>query len=77
MGREDPYEHIASVLTNVTRLRRGREVLLQPGRGLLQALTQQLRSISTIRRRGCAGAIRNCFLRCEEDGTLEHIIKGE
>lgn len=35
-GELDAYEHTAAVLTNVTRLKQGRALLLQPGRGLLQ-----------------------------------------
>jgi hypothetical protein len=35
-GEADPFEHVGAVLINVTRLQRGRELLLQPGRGLLQ-----------------------------------------
>ncbi len=43
-GEEDTYEHIALVLTNVTRRRKGRELLLQPGRGLLQVGTRVVRT---------------------------------
>ncbi len=35
-GEEDTCEHVAAIITNVTRLREGRQLLLQPGRGLLQ-----------------------------------------
>ncbi len=35
-GDEDPYAHVAAILTNVTRMKAARELLLQPGRGLLQ-----------------------------------------
>jgi hypothetical protein len=35
-GEQDPFEHVSAILVNVTRLQRGRELLLQPGRGLLQ-----------------------------------------
>lgn len=38
----DAYEHIATVLPNVTRFPAGRRLLLQPGRGLLQALASQV-----------------------------------
>ncbi len=38
-GEKDPFEHVAAVLVNVTRLKSGRELLLQPGRGLLQVGT--------------------------------------
>lgn len=38
----DTYEHVASILPNVTRFPAGRRLLLQPGRGLLQALASQV-----------------------------------
>lgn len=115
----DDYEHVATILPNVTRFLAGRQLLLQPGRGLLQALTSQvifmrgpphgmlsdahcfaclqenssshlprcfiisagpplvlslkLRSKSELRRRGCAGAIKNCCFSCEQDGTANAI----
>jgi hypothetical protein len=59
----DPCEHLGAVITNVTRLKKGREMLLEPGRGLLQALASQLTPGSSEgRRRGCSGALRNCCL---------------
>lgn len=64
---------MATVLPNVTRFATGRRLLLQPGRGLLQALASQLRSGSELRRQGCAGAIKNCCFSCEQDGTVEDI----
>ncbi|KAH7616908.1 putative Protein HGH1-like protein [Nannochloris sp. 'desiccata'] len=70
---EDPFEHVATILPNVTRFKEGRQVLLEPGRGALTALASQLRSKSELRRRGCSGAIKNCCFTCEEDGTVEDI----
>ena len=35
---DDAYAHVGSILTNLTRLKEARCVLLQPGRGLLSAL---------------------------------------
>ncbi|KAL4446340.1 hypothetical protein ABPG77_003147 [Micractinium sp. CCAP 211/92] len=72
-GTADIYEHVATILPNVTRFSAGRRLLLQPGRGLLQALASQLRSGSELRRRGCAGAIKNCCFSCEQDGTANDI----
>lgn len=73
-GEQDMYEHVATILPNVTRFAAGRRLLLQPGRGLLQALASQLRSGSELRRRGCAGAIKNCCFSCEADGTAGDIV---
>lgn len=75
VGNKDPFEHVATILPNLTRFKEGRQVLLEPGRGTLKALASQLRSPSELRRRGCAGAIKNCCFSCEEDGTAEDISK--
>lgn len=72
---EDPFEHVATILPNVTRFKEGRQVLLEPGRGALKALASQLRSQNELRRRGCSGAIKNCCFTCEEDGTVEDICE--
>ncbi|KAI3433812.1 hypothetical protein D9Q98_003616 [Chlorella vulgaris] len=72
-GQQDAYAHVATVLPNLTRFPSGRRLLLQPGRGLLLALASQLRSRSELRRRGCAGAIKNCCFSCEQDGTVMDI----
>ncbi|GBF94253.1 hypothetical protein Rsub_06523 [Raphidocelis subcapitata] len=74
----DPCEHLGAVITNVTRLKKGREMLLEPGRGLLQALASQLAPGSSEgRRRGCSGALRNCCLSAEADGTLGAVLGDE
>lgn len=65
-GQPDRYEHIGALLTNTTRLEAGRKLLLQPGRGFLQALAAQLGPSSSVgRRRGCSGALRNCCISSE------------
>lgn len=64
-GQEDPWEHVAPILTNVTRLKEGRALLLQPGRGLLHATVSQLQAPSELRRSGAAGAIKNCCMTAE------------
>ena len=74
---DDVYRHVATVLPNLTRFREARQVLLESGRGTLRALASQLRSSSELRRRGCAGAIKNCCFSCEEDETAEAISTEE
>jgi hypothetical protein len=65
-GQPDPHAHIAALATNTTRLAAGRQLLLQPGRGFLQALAAQLSAgCSTPRRCGCAGALRNVAISAE------------
>lgn len=61
----DKYQHIAAILTNVTRLKPGRAMLLQPGRGLLTVLVAQAQSANLVRRQGCAAAFRNCCFSAE------------
>lgn len=73
----DVYEHVASILSNTTVFRQGRKVVLEPGRGALQALASQLDSSNSLRRMGSAGAIKNCFFCCEEDGTEKDIADEE
>ena len=70
---DSTYDHVASILPNVTRFITGRQLLLQPGRGTFRALASQLRSKNELRRGGCAGAIKNCCFSCEEDGTVDAI----
>lgn len=67
-GQEDPFEHVAGILTNVTRLPQARQLLLQPGRGLLQLLVAQLRCPGEMRKRGSAGAVKNCCVEAEVRG---------
>ncbi|MEW5302753.1 MAG: hypothetical protein WDW36_005502 [Sanguina aurantia] len=74
---EDPFEHVAAVLTNVTRMREARLLMLEPGRGLLQVLLAQMRSPRALRRLGAAGAVKNCCMSAQADGTLQHLIADE
>lgn len=57
---EDPFEFAGSIIHNCTQLAEARRIILEPERGILQALLPQLASASTVRRRGTAGAVRNC-----------------
>ncbi len=76
-GETDAFEHVASILPNTTVFKAGRKMVLEPGRGALQALASQLDSANQLRRTGCAGAIKNCFFCCEEDGTEKDIADEE
>jgi hypothetical protein len=69
LGNEaDTFEHVAGILSNVTQESEARLIILEPERGILPALLPQLRSPSTLRRRGVAGTLRNCCF--EEDERL-------
>jgi hypothetical protein len=69
-GEADKMEHIAAILTNVTRLKPGRALLLEPGRGFIEALVAQLKSSNLLRRQGCAAAFRNCCFSAEVRKSL-------
>lgn len=69
-GSSDAYQYIAMVLMNLTRLKPARQLLLEPGRRFLAALATQLESKDVIRRRGCAGSIRNCCFSPEVHSSL-------
>ena len=64
-SQPDTFEHIAAILTNVTRLKAGRGLLLEPGRGFLEALVAQMQSHNLLRRQGCSAAFRNCCFSAE------------
>lgn len=58
----DLYEHVASILCNVTTVQTARRLVLERGRGLLNALIPQLSSPSQVRRRGTASTFKNCCM---------------
>lgn len=68
---EDAFEYVANILHNVTQLVEARKLILEPERGLLHALLQQLQAPSVIRRRGVSGAIRNC---CFQVDAAEYLL---
>lgn len=71
----DTFEHVGCILANVTQDRDARRILMEPERGILAALLPQLRSPSRLRRRGVAGALRNCAFDIEEDARyLKHLL---
>jgi hypothetical protein len=76
----DPYQHFATILTNVTQLERGRMFLMRQrdGHSILQSLLTQLRSKNPIRRQGVAGAVKNCCFDKDSSWWLlnqVHILK--
>lgn len=64
----DEWQHVASVLCNVTQLQEGRDLLRRRSTRILPALLPQLSSPSVVRRRGIAASLRNC---CYE--TQDHV----
>lgn len=65
-GSEDQYEHISSILVNITRLETGRKLFLNANKGLLKQILPQVDSRNNLRRKGVAGTVRNC---CFEAGS--------
>ncbi|KAK9675875.1 hypothetical protein RND81_11G037700 [Saponaria officinalis] len=61
----DPFEHVGSILVNISKTQAGREFLLDPKRSLLKQIIMQFDSPSSLRKRGVAGTIRNCCFDAE------------
>lgn len=74
----DTFEHVGCILANATQDRDARRIIMEPERGILAALLPQLRSPSRLRRRGVAGALRNCAFDIDiEEGEgryLKHLL---
>ncbi|XP_011071003.1 protein HGH1 homolog [Sesamum indicum] len=62
----DPFEHVASILVNISQKEAGRKLLLDPKRGLLKQIIRQFDSPSALRKRGVSGTIRNCCFEAED-----------
>lgn len=53
----DPFEHVASILVNISQKEAGRKLLLDPKRGLLKQIIRQFDSGSLLRRKGVSRKI--------------------
>ncbi|KAL0296907.1 UNVERIFIED_CONTAM: protein HGH1 [Sesamum radiatum] len=62
----DPFEHVASILVNISQKEAGRKLLLDPKRGLLRQIIRQFDSPSSLRKKGVSGTIRNCCFEAED-----------
>ena len=70
----DAWEHVASVLCNITQLQEGRDLLRRRSTRILPALLPQLTSPSVVRRRGIAASLRNCCYETQDHTWLLHEI---
>ncbi|XP_059655864.1 uncharacterized protein LOC132302890 isoform X2 [Cornus florida] len=61
----DPFEHVGSILVNISKRETGRKLLLDPKRGLLKQIIRQFDSTSPLRKKGVSGTIRNCCFEAE------------
>lgn len=69
---EDPFEHVGSILVNISKQEAGRKLLLDPKRGLLRQIIRQFDSPSPLRRKGVSGTIRNCCF--EAESQLQNLL---
>ncbi|PKI36834.1 protein HGH1 homolog [Punica granatum] len=70
--RDDPFEHVASILVNVSKSEAGRKILLDPKRALLKQIIRQFDSSNPIRKKGVSGTIRNCCF--EAESQLQNLL---
>ncbi|XP_022733736.1 uncharacterized protein LOC111287428 isoform X2 [Durio zibethinus] len=52
---DDPYDHVGSILVNISKKEAGRKMLLDPKRGLLKQIIRQFDSSSPLRKKGIYG----------------------
>ncbi|KAH6802014.1 ARM repeat superfamily protein [Perilla frutescens var. frutescens] len=69
---DDPFEHVASILVNISQKEAGRKLLLDPKRGLLKQIIRQFDSSSPLRKKGVSGTIRNCCF--EAENQLQNLL---
>ncbi|KDP41187.1 hypothetical protein JCGZ_15594 [Jatropha curcas] len=65
--RDNPFDHVGSILVNISKKEAGRKMLLDPKRGLLKQILRQSDSTSPLRRKGVSGTIRNCCFEAENE----------
>ncbi|RDY10338.1 Protein HGH1-like protein [Mucuna pruriens] len=71
-SNDDAFEHVGSILVNISKQREGRELLLDPKRGLLKQIIRQFDSNSSLRKKGVSGTIRNCCF--EAENQLQNLL---
>ncbi|KAM7269520.1 hypothetical protein ACFE04_025017 [Oxalis oulophora] len=64
---DDPFDHVGSILVNISKKETGRKMLLDPKRGLLKQIIRQFDSTSLLRKKGVSGTIRNCCFDAERE----------
>lgn len=71
-SNNDAFEHVGSILVNISKQREGRELLLDPKRALLKQIIRQFDSSSLLRKKGVSGTIRNCCF--EAESQLQNLL---
>ncbi|XP_057949205.1 uncharacterized protein LOC131144523 [Malania oleifera] len=69
---DDPFEHVGSILVNISKQETGRKILLDPKRALLKQIIRQFDSRSPLRKKGVSGTIRNCCF--EAESQLQNLL---
>ncbi|GLU09406.1 hypothetical protein SLE2022_262700 [Rubroshorea leprosula] len=64
-SRDDPFDHVGSILVNISQKEAGRKMLLDPKQGLLKQIIRQFDSARPLRKKGVSGTIRNCCFEAE------------
>ncbi|KAJ4846377.1 hypothetical protein Tsubulata_039925, partial [Turnera subulata] len=64
-NKDDPFDHVGSILVNISKKEAGRKMLLDPKRGLLKQILRQFDTTSPLRKKGVSGTIRNCCFEAE------------
>ena len=49
---DDPFEHVGSILVNISKQEAGRKLFLEPKRGLLKQIIRQFDSSIPLRKKG-------------------------
>ncbi|KAK4788531.1 hypothetical protein SAY86_019850 [Trapa natans] len=70
--RDDPFEHVSSILMNLSKSEEGRKIILDPKRALLKQIIRQFDCNSPIRKKGVSGTIRNCCF--EAESQLQNLL---
>lgn len=71
----DDWQHVASLVCNVSQLQDGRDLLRRRSTQLVVRLLPQLASPNPVRRRGIAAAVRNCCFEVGDHEWLLHEVR--
>uniref|UniRef100_A0A0E0EXL9 Protein HGH1 homolog n=1 Tax=Oryza meridionalis TaxID=40149 RepID=A0A0E0EXL9_9ORYZ len=69
---EDIFEHVASILVNISKVEAGRRILMEPKRGLLKQIIRQSDSTNQLRKKGVVSTVRNCCF--EADTQIQNLL---
>lgn len=73
--KKDPWQHMSSILCNLTRVEDGRRILLKQSSKYMEMLIRQIRSRNPIRRRGAVASLRTCLFDNEIHWWIIHEVR--